>query len=225
MSEKSYWVILIVGLIIFVLLIGFVLIPYEILDYNLGINLISEGIGILVTVVFLTWLFNLRDTLQWKSVKDTVLKRIGIRIHDIFLEMVNLVQVNHKMPQRAFAEEFKSVFFLQLEELNNKTYLLLGDHGEKILSGQDFFKRIQDDVQFLNNMEMKYFKFLDPPFVQALMQIQFLMNGLVQNLRMKKRILEFMPEEKFLEALPILIHEIIKEIYKIHKMGIEIYYT
>ena len=88
LSEKTYWVILVIGLIIFVSSIEFALIPYEILDYNLGINLISESIGILFTIVFLTWLLNLRERIKWEKVEQIVFSEIGGALEHIFRSMV-----------------------------------------------------------------------------------------------------------------------------------------
>ena len=160
LSEKSYWIILIIGLIIFVSLIEFMLIPYEILDYNLGINLISEGIGILFTIIFLTWLFSLRESRQWKPVEDEVIRRIGVRLHDICFDFINLIKLSVQTPPEATAEEYRRIFFTQLEEVNRKEQIELNDLGKKTLSKQEFIRSLRDDYDYLNNLETKYPRFL-----------------------------------------------------------------
>ena len=66
---------------------------------------------------------------------------------------------------------------------------------------------------------------LDSSLRRSLMRIEFVLNALNRNLRMRKKpIFRSIPDESFFDMMSILIHEIIREIYKIHKMGIEIFY-
>ena len=225
LSEKGYWIILIVGLIVFVSLIEFVLIPYEILDYNLGINLISESIGILFTIIFLTWLFSLRETRQWKIVKDEVIRRIGVKVYDICFDFINLLTLSVQTPPEATVEEYKRIFFTQLEEVYRKEQIKLNNLGKQTLPKQEFIRSLRDGHDYLDNLETKYSKFLDPSLTRSLMKIKFMLNALNRNLGMRKKpVFRSIPDDKLSDMMSILIHEIIKEIYVIHKMGIEIYY-
>lgn len=206
-------------------LIGFVFIPYKILDYNLGINLISESVGILFTIIFVTWLFSLRESRQWKLVKDEVIRRIGIRIHDICFHFINLIKLSVQTPPEATVKEYKKIFLTQLEEANRKEQIELNNLGKQTLLKKEFIKSLKDDCDYLNNVETKYSKFLDPSLTRSLMRIEFMLNAFNRNLRMREKpIFKSISAENFFDLMAILIHEIIREIYKIHKMGIEIYY-
>ena len=222
LSEKTYWVILIVGLIIFVSLIGFVLIPYEILDYNLGINLISEGIGILLTVVFLAWLFNLREALQWKSVKDRVLKRLGTEIYLLSRWLMSLCRVSFERSSKLVSGK---VFFDYLEELNSKKSIQVWDEWKMMLFEGTLTSFLEGSERRLADIEMRYFRFLDAKLVDSLMEILYNLHVLSLDLRtMEKLPTEVKQEysEKYFDGTSTGIHRIIKEVYKIHKMGIEI---
>lgn len=72
LSEKAYWVILIVVFIGLALSIWFWLIPCGIVEYNLGVNLFTSSIFMLMTIVFLSWLFVFREKMYWKTVEKKV---------------------------------------------------------------------------------------------------------------------------------------------------------
>lgn len=79
LSEKSYWIILIASFAIFALSIWLYFIPYHIMEYSLGVGFFTSAIFMVLTIVFLSWLFNLRETRQWEHVKKRALKLLGTR--------------------------------------------------------------------------------------------------------------------------------------------------
>lgn len=60
-SEGAYWITVITILVVIELLLHFWFIPKAIISTNLGLNLMSEIVGILFTVIFLSLLFKLRE--------------------------------------------------------------------------------------------------------------------------------------------------------------------
>lgn len=69
LSEKAYWIILIVAFTEFSL-VWFWLVPYRIVEYNLGANLFTGPIFMVLTIVFLSWLFTSGEKNQWSLVEE-----------------------------------------------------------------------------------------------------------------------------------------------------------
>lgn len=84
LSEKIYWIILIVAFAGFALSIWLVLIPYEVVEYNLGVNLFTSSIFMVLTVIFLSLLANLRERREWKNVETWVKRKMGEQLYYLF---------------------------------------------------------------------------------------------------------------------------------------------
>ena len=68
-SEKGYWLTLIAIFSIFAVLIWAVFIPKQFIEYNLGVNLFTSSIFTVLTIVFLSWLFDLREKAEWHQLE------------------------------------------------------------------------------------------------------------------------------------------------------------
>jgi len=135
-SGEIYWVILIVGLVLFIF-IDFIWIIPNVRD--IGVNLLTDAIFSIFTIVFLSWLFNYRDNLSWKAVKHLVFKRISRQIHGIFTELANLCKCTRGggVPEGVTLKQFqRGIFFKQLEELNERVEL--NEIGRKYLVKETF---------------------------------------------------------------------------------------
>ena len=240
LSEKSYWIILIVGLIVFVSLIAFVLIPYEILDYNLGINLISESTGIIVTIVFLTWLFSLRERLRWKVVKHEVYLHIQNNLSLLFDNVLTYVENGYEFKNSLLnikdEDTKKKQVYMQLFKLKDAEKITLDTKLLSIfLEDRTFLEYFAEVARRFSNIESKYSRFLSPQLTISLMRIQDDLRVLEHAFEMNK-LFKIAPEKsskKWLTKVNSTISDmvsvsfklLIEEIYKIHEMGIEIPYA
>ena len=87
-SEKTYWAILIVGFTCFSLLIWLCIIPFQLLEYNLSVNLLTSSIFTVLTIILLTWIISIQQTQRWKRVKSAVYREIGVALGHLFRTMI-----------------------------------------------------------------------------------------------------------------------------------------
>jgi hypothetical protein len=224
LSEKSYWIILILSFTIFALSIWIFLIPYHILEYSLGVGFFTSAIFMVLTIVFLSWLFNLRETRQWEHVKKRVLKLLGLELTSLarFFMMMFHETINKPLwsSDKAFLDT--------LEELNNQSKLNVSDTWISMLSSGEFAGIFEDYEKRLSDIEDRYFRFLDYRLVDSLMEIRWNLisftvdfNTYKQIYRADKEIARQLLKENF-EKYAEGIHRIIKEIYVMHKLGLNI---
>lgn len=187
-------------------------------------NFITEIFGLIFTLAFFIVLFESREKLEWKSIGDTVLKRLGREIHGLFVDLANVCKVTRGggvPPNVTFNEFFRQLFFIQLEELNKKVEL--NALGKKYFSKGALSTLFKERGEYLSELELKYGKFLDPTLVKSLMEIQDNLYHLSIELGLKKSgSTWFVDEEEFFKLVTLRIHRIVQEIYKIHEM-VEIY--
>ena len=237
-SEKTYWIILIVGLIIFVSLIGFMVVPYEILDYNLGINLISESIGMLFTIVFLSWLFNLREKNEWRVVKDSVYSHIQNHLSSIFDGILTYVENGFSIKKSFLSikdeDTRKKHIYMQLCKLKDAKKITLDTKMLSIfLEDRTFLDYFVRMARRLSDVESKYSRFLSPQLTVALMRIQDDIRVLEHAFEMHKQF-QITPangkkwaarvESTISDMVSVSFKLLIEEIYTAYEMGIEIPY-
>src|SRR3990170_7165336 len=90
MSERSYWILLIALFTGFSLSVMFLLIPYHIIEYDLGIDLFTSSVFMVLTIIFLTWIINIQEKKRSKFFQDRVQSRIAdyINILSTWVEML-----------------------------------------------------------------------------------------------------------------------------------------
>lgn len=225
LSEKLYWIILVLFFSVFALSVWLLLLPYHILEYNLGVNLFTSSIFMVLTVVFLSWLFNVRETRQWSHVEKRVLKVLGIELSSLSRWLMSMCRVSFSDKPTLASDK---VFFDSLEELNNKATLNVWDTWKSMLSTGQFASLFEDYERRLADIENRYFRFLDHRLVDSLMEIRWNLNGLAIDSRAFGQIYEVQKEyaeelaKKHFEGYAEAIHRIIKEVYKMHKLGLNI---
>jgi len=111
MSEKLYWLILIAAFTGFGLLTWVWLIPDGIVEYNLGVNLLTSSVFMVFTIVFLSWLSRLREELQWKLARDQLHQELGARLFSISRQIFLLIDqaLTGEMPQIAFVKRLEEL--------------------------------------------------------------------------------------------------------------------
>lgn len=119
-------------------------------------------------------------------------------------------------------------FLKYLEELNNQTKLNISDTWIIMLSSGEFTDIFEDYEKKLGDIEDRYFRFLDYRLVDSLMEIRWNLLSLTVDSNCFKSIhkaSEKIAEETMREsseAFAECIQQIFKEVYKMHKLGIEI---
>ena len=227
------------------LLVVFAFIPYEILDYNLGINLISESIGILITIVFLSWLFSLRKKKEWKIVKDEVYNNIqenlSAIIDGIFAILDKDVETWMSLLSIEDWENRSKALFTELCKLRDAKEIRINPLKLKVfLVDRESRETFLTVAKQLSDIQIKYSRFLDPKLTIALMKIQrsiFLLErtSYLHNLLKKtseeipKQLREIfppqnilLPEELYTKSVSLAFKELIEQIYNLHAMGIKL---
>lgn len=219
-----------VGISVIFFIVGFVVIPLLVqlglADPDMANNVSAECWGICATVLVLMLVIDLREYNQWRSVKDKVYERITRQLYGIFAEFTNICECTHGggvKPNETMDEFFRRMNLTQLEELNRK--IKLNKLGKKYLLKGEFASLFEAREQYLSTIEAKYFKFLDPEITRSLMEIQDNLHGLSRSIRIKKKMTWLgYTDEQFFERVSMMIHNIVKEIYKMHtSTSIEIF--
>lgn len=219
------------ALLIFILIVLPFWIQNQTIGSDLGDNLFAESWGLLFTVLILTMLFELRENIQWQAVKKKVYDRIGAEVYSIFKLVVHFIDVSNleeletlmASPKENLMKDF---FFTELEALNNKDEIQLDEKGRKILSEGRYAYTFEVRRKHFDEIETKYSKYLEPLLVTSLMEIQNNLQGINSDINelMNARARGYVEIQEFIFGkIPKKMHRIIKEIYKIHKMGKEIY--
>jgi len=222
-SEKSYWFLLILGFIVFALLIWFWLIPYGIVEYSLGVNLFTSSIFMVLTVIFLSYLIALREKREWRTVETWVKKMIGRQLYHVFNTLARFIYSEPFSPAPSKDEILKI-----LEDLNEMQKPSLTDYAFNY-----YLPKPSDRLSFyelealfklrgyLNELEIKYFRFMEPEICIPLSEIQNELDAIESDFNLLKA--DEMAEDAIEKPMANSVLKIMKEIYKLHKIGIPIY--
>lgn len=139
---------------------------------NFVFELVIGIITVLVSVLLIEELLQLPEKLRWENVKSLVITNILRReLKGIFTDLRNLVDPvvgrgigNGERPEEVWYEQLKN----KLMEISEKAEI--GSFGRKMLSGIGtlFIYR----ANRLDNIETKYFRFLDSNLVTSLIKIE-----------------------------------------------------
>ena len=222
-SEKSYWFLLILGFIVFALLIWFWLVPYGIIEYNLGVNFFTSSIFMVLTVIFLSYLIALREKREWNTVETWVKGMIGKQLYHVFNSLSRFIYSKPFSPAPS-KEEIAKI----LEDLNEMQKPSLTDYAFNF-----YLPKPSDRISFyelealfklrghLNDLEIKYFRFMEPEICIPLSKIQRELDAIESYFNLLKA--DEMAQDAIEKPMANSVLEIMKEIYKLHKIGISIY--
>lgn len=223
LSERTYWIILITVFVAFATLIWLLLVPYRWIEYNLGVNLFTSSIFMVLTVISLSLLANLRERREWKNVETWVKRRMEKQLYTLFNILARFIYPKQFRPVPSKEEMLKI-----LKALNEMKEATLNEYAHHY-----YFPKPRDDLsvyqldvlfrfkRYLSDLEIKYFRFLKPEIRLSLMEIQDLLDSIEADFSLVKRFEE--SQEVVEKSMPESILRIMKEIYKLHKIGIEIY--
>lgn len=104
---ETYWLILIVGFTTSALLLWFWFIPNG-LEYNLGVNLFTSSLFMVFTIVFLSWLFTIREKRLWKPLEKDVYDVIGIELGLLFYGILDFVENGYEIQSSIIDTPYKA---------------------------------------------------------------------------------------------------------------------
>jgi hypothetical protein len=233
-SERKYLLLLCLGLLFFSIFLWVWWIPNG-LEYNLGVNLFTSSIFTVFTVVFLSLLFTVRENREWRRVKDEVYFMIGLELSMLFHEVSDLIEGEYDFITSLLSmepEKNKQLVFAKLEELSQQKAIKLNPRMLSFFFEEDVAMQSLKEIKGgLRDVQMKYSRFLPSEITLSLISIQreieairilHTLNALLQ----KKQIASLLARASICSSdvqtfLQGHLLSIIKEMYKIWKMGIE----
>lgn len=220
LTRTQTYGVLIFGLIVALVPIWLWLIPS---DPNLGYGVFSNFIGMIGTIVFLMYLMETRDNHEWKPVKQKVYDRIRIELDAILSLSLDLFEPRWTtLKPPAMGIRIKDLVWLWSEETSDIEFTkALRSSAKTKLSKGTYLGIFEMRRGLLNEIETKYSRFLQPDLMISLMEIQ---NNLLSITIYNNVLLRTSEnhQDPIFEKISKKIHTIVKEIYKIHRMGIEI---
>jgi hypothetical protein len=171
-------------------------------------------LGLLITLAIFYVFFDLREELEWKTVRDRVMRRIGNQLHGVFEDVSELCEVN--VPFDFERDDFKKYPEKKLNELVVKGIKLndLWKDEEKSLWFADRFDRLWDA---LGTIETRHEKFLSPTLQDSLLNIEESLHAL----SFECHATDF-NEENRKHFIIVHVGKIVKEIDKLRKSGIDV---
>jgi hypothetical protein len=192
-----------------------------------------------LTVVFLNWLFVVREGKEWKAVKGEVYSMVQDELGILFLKILDYTEngPNLKISVLRLDRKIRNeAYFSELCKLKEMTELKLNTSELKLLLEDKDLRPFSDVVQNLSSLELKYSRFLPSELTLAIMKIQQSIRLLEYYSELQIKSEELGPMAKELVSKPLqemlttvtpaitsrVFKSLIEEIHRIHKMGIEL---
>jgi hypothetical protein len=233
---ETYWFFLIAGFLAFALLIWLYLIPYGVVEYNLGVNLFTSSLFTVLTVVFMNWLYSMRERIEWRFVEKEVRSDIQVCLGEIFEEILSIVENGEEIKTSVLrimdSDTRKKAGLSQLIRLRESQEIKLEPKMlENVFRDKRYINEFSDISRRLGDIQIRYHRFLWPKLTVSLMRIQHsitlleLAFGMDQSSRKTELRAIF---SEFRNLIPELVSHsfksLINEIYSINEMGIELRY-
>jgi len=249
LSERTQWIILFLVFFAISLVIGFLIIPYRLLEYNLAINLLTSSIFTAITVGLLSWFLNLSDTIRWKKVENEVHWDIEFALTEIFQGILSSIENGNAIRLSAMTlqnkEDRKKSYLIQLRNLKDAKEIKLDQMYLKLFlqEYESALEPFSSVSRRLSDTQIKYHRFLSPELTLSLMNVQHLIFALETTSQMftsfKRAVASFnklpkelagkipqMSEEKLeaviQQSISTTFKKMIEEIYKMSQMRYEI---
>ncbi|MEM2191872.1 MAG: hypothetical protein QW540_10655 [Archaeoglobaceae archaeon] len=197
---KYYKMLLIVGLVIFAIIDWLWLVPY---DKELGVNIFTNAIFTIFTIIFLMSLIEYRENHRWKLVEKKVKARITQVLSWIYEDFTDLCAQTIAIHDKGMTTIPTKDYRLTKEMLQQ-----LLDNAPKYVS---LFER---RLNYLSDIELRYARFLDAELTLSIMRIQDDLYEII--VKIEKQIAwALTPKEEFNVSLSENIKRMMMEIEKI----------
>lgn len=223
-SRAKYYIIIVV----FFIILAFSTLFYGALNpstLDLALNLFSEIWGIIATILLLMYMVEYRDYKEWKNSEKQVNKRLGLQLYAIFDILARFVYPNQyelrpsKKEVTRILEELNKMKDPPLTKYVYQNFLPKPVDSTALFLLENLFEYKQNIVE----LEMKHSRFLQQDLAYSLMEIHDNLNSVKNYFNLLKTYPDNVQLPKVIEqAMPKAVFRIMKELYKIHKMGIEI---
>ena len=212
---SKYYVICIFCIVIFAV-IAFLLMQTSFVD--IGNNLLAEAVGLIFTIILLIIFIDRKEQFEWKIVKESVYKYLGMELDGIFIDILNsCVTVEPSSDDYvdgdidSYFEKKSEINLIKLKCKDNiditeygKTTLLKGGYGNLFITRKN---NLKDIVQL-------YSKSLDPSIINSLMIIQNALHSIDMDIKIKtKKGMLVQSDEDFIDQIKSKFSEIFNEIY------------
>ena len=252
-SERIYLIVFFLALAIIVILLLAWIIPKGIVEYNLGINLVTSLVSTDITVIFLSLFLTIREEREWKIVKRNVYAMIGMELGLLFAELLRFAE--NEIEEIGFKSSLlytkdsrirKEMIFSKLSDLQKKeppqltpSFVSMFRLDEGLLASLSDIKRNLGDVQ------IRYGRHLNSKITERLIKLQELLelmnlshkldiawNKQLQLPLFKELMHKLMPQvneqnlsstDLTLNVLPTCVKSLIQETYELWKIGMEFY--
>jgi len=236
LSEKSYWFVLIVGLCTFIVIDYLWIVP---IHEGFGVNLLTDAIFMVFTIVFLTWVISFREARKWRIVGSKIRERIEYRLFKIFSDisayfleptpqMLNDLEKGLQGTDRMDEgiEREKAIASSLVKYYASKETVELGEFVKAFFEQPnkdvatyliESFKRESD---FLEHIVSEYSGFLPPDLMNSIMEIEDCLDEVINVLWVISMLGVQSPiDKKRSESeLQSSIHKITKEIDQLNEM-------
>jgi hypothetical protein len=175
-SHWFYYLLIGITLLFCIFVIFPILLACGIIDRDLHLNLFSEFVGLLVTLILFTMLLEGTKLLDWRKVESKVKWRIGWEIYGIFDNVLNLCEVKTTTGGAGRdISAWKDAKKRQLEEVT-KGKIVLSELGMQVLEdsklAKSYAEALTTSKNNLSNFELKYYRFFSSDVQCSLMDIQ-----------------------------------------------------
>jgi hypothetical protein len=175
-SERVYWILLITIFTTLALIIWLWLVPCQILEYNLAVNLFTSSIFMVATVISLSWLITIREKAEWQHVREEVFFRIRMELMTLFGSSVDYFEggLELKASLMLEKEKIKNIELIGNALKNIRFSLLRKDN----IAVTNFFNDLTEADAFLDSdkkiseIQGIYSKHLPANITESLMKIQ-----------------------------------------------------
>lgn len=221
-SEKRYWVILLSIFGIFAILLWFWWIPYNIIEYNLAVNLFTGSIFMIFTILFLSWLLSVRERAEWRLVRDEVFFNIKLELGTLFDEISEFMQggleLKYSLLVEKNSEKRKDLISSGLNTLKESKIDSESLVVRSFFKDQRALESFLDIEDHLGDVQNKYSRHLSADITVSLIRIQRAILALRELSRMYRKFQELSnePSTPTLKAfLPLISRELDSERLKL----------
>lgn len=224
-SIDIYYILCIILMIIFLIFIIWLMrTSYR----DMANNLFAEAIGIIITIVLLIIFVDIKEQWKWNNVKHLVYDALGSEIYDIYTDISNLCDIETALfvGDEDHDLAYERTLYKDLNKLIIKDNIIFTDSGKKILLNYGYGELFIHRKDRLKELELKYFKFLEPSIIKSLMVIQQKLYSVDLNMKIKRRGgMWFENDEGFFDLIKSRLVDIFKEIHSLHyESGLKIYF-
>jgi hypothetical protein len=211
-SLRAYWILVVTSLIVFICGVWFVLVPFHIIDGNLGTDLIIQAGGTLFTIVFLTTLVAWAENSHWKSIKDRVISRLKWQLYIMSYDIMGFFEGLTPYLGTLVIPEY---FVPALKKGGEEAIPLDEKYYEAAFSNRR--AAFVEWSNYLDSLETKYSRFLGFQILYSVMKIQDDISRIIYILERWGSDSELLNRDDTKKDVALIFRRILRETYNIYR--------